>query len=302
MPLSQLGPRCAVAFLLVGLVGCPEHVKIGEDSGTPDAGDPAASGATEETEETVDPLAEALFCPGLAEPMAIEDEQQLRTALSPTFDVAMQALIDDNALYVASYLAKEEGLDCVEYTEDEATGTTTASGSCVDVDGLEFQGSITSTSTGDAFESSWEDLIVTGDKLRLEGDGGFYADISETSLTFSIHRSWTIQTGDEDINGSYTLEAEGTFGLPGETYAGYLITADSEVPDGEMCFAMTCDGSAYRETGARRADEGSSDPASECRYLVQADRLWEIVYSFDSDGGLCETVTADGELFETDCD
>lgn len=316
MTMNKLVVQCAVGFALTGLAGCSGSEKGGEETGTPDPDDSGEGGESGEPDETgepaetgdsgdasPDPLREALSCPGLADPMVIESEEQIGRLVDFAYNDIIQDELDEEALKVASKLAELEGLDCLDYAVDEATGTTTATGSCEDVEGTYFRGSVSVSYLDGTYVSSWDDLFVTEDGFTLDGEGSFRSSFGELSWEISVDRQWTVAMGDEYYDGTYAIQSEGAIGQPDGIYAGWLIAADSHaVPEGELCFAITCYGASFSSTGVLRPDADTSAPEPECRLLLQADRLWETVYGFEEDGDVCWTTTADGELIDTNCD
>lgn len=328
MPLKQLGPRCAVASLLVGLAGCPGAEKGGEETGTAsgaasgeivetegkgDTGEtdaseepvyPVDTGDTGETGASEVPLEEALACPGLAEPMAIESEGTVLEAFHFLFSLAREDLFDMEIRSAAEYLAGLDEAGCATYSVD--AGTMTATGSCIDVEGMDFVGTFVSTSLPTGLDSSWYDLRIETDDFAIEGTGRYYAEeLARDTYQFSIDRSWSASFSGSSLDGTYALQAEGVYGLPGEIVAGWLhVTESSDLPSGEMCFAMSCDSETFDAILKRKASPEAMEASAttpECRFLVQGDSLWEFSYHFDEDGRECRIITVDGEMVFDTC-
>lgn len=290
---------CSVLLFVLGACERPSESSKpeAEPADTAAADDTATSGDTGEE----DALLAALDCPGSATPMQLETLHDAYRGSAPLYNVVLSSYLDQSALGLAVWLAEDLGLDCASYSADETSGSTSASSSCERTDGLLLQGQIEVTEGGDLYESVWTDLVMDDGNLTLSGDGTLrqeQLDADGAQISVTVDRRWTA-SGDDDVEGSFAMQAEGVMGVAGETLTGWVDASGSpEVNDGEICVAWTCD-DKYIRVGGRSAEDALEDPS--CRLLFQGDRLWEERFARQDDGGICSTVSVDGEVVEDDC-
>lgn len=251
---------------------------------------PDLSGASGSVAESA-ALEDALEGEWAADPMELDDPAAVLAAVNSTTLLDTWRQLDDEMLALAQDLSLAQGAEsCVTYTEDLDAGTVSAAGRCEsEIDGADFLGSIsvTSTATG-AYQSQWDDLVGRDEGLSVTGDGLVSTQEDTELIQLAVSRGWT-SSSTSAAGAHFALEAEGALGAQGQIYAGQLVVEDStEIPSGAMRFAIT----SYPELGSRR---------QVMHTMVQADRRWELI-RYDEDGAeACHILKEDGAEVENTC-